>query len=80
MLKNNKATVKSVNVVDYDEDLKAHIIKYELNIKSGIIRRRTILYNTPDDLFNDVNNESLVENIKREIALFNKGIKSKQHR
>ena len=79
MLKNNKATVKSVNVVDYDEDLKAHVIKYELSIKSGIVRRRTILYSTLDDLSNDMSNESLVEDIKREIALFDKGNKSKQY-
>ncbi len=80
MLKNNKASVISVTVVDYDSDLETYIIKYELRVKSGIIRRRTVLYNSTSDLTNDERNKPLIERIKQEILMFDKGVKSKRLR
>jgi len=80
MLKNDKASVIAVTIVDYDEDSKSYVVKYELRIKSGVIRRRTALYKQGEGLTKDQENKELVERIKQEIPLFNSGVRNKRWR
>ncbi len=80
MLKNDKASVVSVTIVNYDDHLETYVVKYEVRIKSGVIRRRTALYKPGEGLSRDQENEQLVERIKQEINLFNRGVKNKRWR
>ncbi len=80
MLRNDKASIIAVSVLNYDIDFDAHVVKYEILIKSGIIRRRTVLYNCAKDLNKDQENKYLVERIKQEITIFNRGVKNKRQR
>lgn len=80
MLKNDKASVVSVTIVDYDDHLESYVVKYEVLVKSGVMRRRTALYKPGEGLSSDQANERLVERIKQEIPLFDRGVKNKHWR
>lgn len=76
MLNTNKNTVTSVSITNYDEDLQVYMIKYDLSIRPGVVRRRTAKYSHSEGMSKDSDNEYLVKRVKQEVNLFSIKMKS----
>lgn len=82
MLKNNEASIVSVNVLGYDEDLDSYFVQYEVKVKAGVNRRRKTMYSFKEGIDSgpDEKNETLVEKIRQEIGMFNRGVRTTSRR
>lgn len=76
----NKTSIVAVSVVNYDDYLDSYIVKYELKIKSGVIKRRTAFFSYSEGLSKDSDNVDLVNRVKQEVGLFDKGVRPRNWR